>query len=220
MPDWLSRTLPLNSSDYRRLVTNRPLYFLNSFGLPHLNSRRNALKVSKYEKSRYTLLSKVIWRSGFLIRKSTDAIKTLNAELTNFARIYQTRNRNERLAFGLSVSQTNMLFMLAESKESTMGPFAKRLGLSLSALTKIVDELENQGLVRRKLNPEDGRGTIIQLTPKGSRFFDNIQSKFLLHLESELSGYSSKEVEQISVSLQKVSTIVSKWQTLIKEKRS
>jgi DNA-binding MarR family transcriptional regulator len=152
-----------------------------------------------------------------LDQKKLSSIDRLNTELTKFARIYQTRNRNERLAYGLSVSQTNALFMLVERGESTVGPLAEKLALSLSALTKIVDELELQGLVRRVCDTEDRRATKLLVTAKGKRTYGDIRSRFVTHLVSKLSDHSTFEIEQMAMTLQKISKVINDWQSIIRE---
>jgi DNA-binding MarR family transcriptional regulator len=150
-------------------------------------------------------------------KKKLSPIDSLNAELTNFARIYQTRNRNERLAYGLSVSQTNALFMLVEQGESTVGPLAGKLALSLSALTKIVDELESQSLVRRVSDTDDRRATRLLVTAKGKRTYADIRCRFVTHLVSQLSDQSNSELEQMAITLRKISKVISNWQSSIRE---
>lgn len=150
-------------------------------------------------------------------KKKLSSIDGLNTELTKFARIYQTRNRNERLAYGLSVSQTNALFMLVEQGESTVGPLAAKLALSLSALTKIIDELESQGLVRRLSDTEDRRATKLLVTTKGKRTYEDIRSRFVTHLVSKLSGQSTAEIEQMAITLRKIAKVINDWQSIIRE---
>ena len=43
----------------------------------------------------------------------------------------------------------------------------ERLMVHPTGITKLVDKLEQQGLVRRVANPDDGRGTLAEITPEG-----------------------------------------------------
>jgi DNA-binding MarR family transcriptional regulator len=49
---------------------------------------------------------------------------------------------------------------------------AERAGLTRQAITMIVDELEEAGVVRREPDPEDGRAKRIVYTEAGLRSFD------------------------------------------------
>lgn len=45
---------------------------------------------------------------------------------------------------------------------------AAELGVSKQAVQQLVDELEQEGIVERVANPEDARGKLVMLTPKGA----------------------------------------------------
>ena len=49
---------------------------------------------------------------------------------------------------------------------------AERAGLTRQAITQIVDELEEAGVVRREPDPEDGRAKRVVYTAAGRRGFD------------------------------------------------
>lgn len=50
-----------------------------------------------------------------------------------------------------------------------MHELARAVVLSRSGLTRLVDRLENEGLLRREPDPEDGRGSFAVLTDEGDR---------------------------------------------------
>ena len=54
---------------------------------------------------------------------------------------------------------------------------AERAGLTRQAITMIVDELEQAGVVRREPDPEDGRAKRIVYTEAGLRSFDESRSR-------------------------------------------
>lgn len=49
------------------------------------------------------------------------------------------------------------------------GELARSADLSSGAMTNRLDQLEAAGLVKRNRDPNDGRGVLVQLTPKGLR---------------------------------------------------
>ena len=62
-----------------------------------------------------------------------------------------------------------MLRLLSFTKKGSL-PITKvgeRLMVHPTGITKLVDKLEQHGLVRRIANPDDRRGTLAQITPKG-----------------------------------------------------
>jgi len=47
---------------------------------------------------------------------------------------------------------------------TSLGP---RMGMESTSLSRTLKTMENQGLIRREPNPEDGRGVLIRLTKEG-----------------------------------------------------
>ena len=52
-----------------------------------------------------------------------------------------------------------------------MKKLAEQMHLTISTITRIVDQLEGKKLVKRKQLPEDSRVRMIKLTPKGEKIF-------------------------------------------------
>jgi DNA-binding MarR family transcriptional regulator len=63
----------------------------------------------------------------------------------------------------------DVLLQLAEAPERKlrMAELADRVLLSRSGLTRLIDRLQAEGLVRREPSPEDARGTFTVLTGEG-----------------------------------------------------
>jgi DNA-binding MarR family transcriptional regulator len=60
--------------------------------------------------------------------------------------------------------------------------FTSALMLTSSGTTKRLDRLEQAGLIARDPDPQDRRGTLITLTPRGRRLIDSVTEA---HLENE-----------------------------------
>ena len=70
---------------------------------------------------------------------------------------------------GLSFARWELLMLLSFSKRGSlpMTKVADRLMVHPTGVSKLVDKLEHQGLVRREPHPEDRRTTLATLLPKG-----------------------------------------------------
>lgn len=66
-------------------------------------------------------------------------------------------------AGGLTAPQVALLAELAAADGPSLGGLSRRLGLSHSTASGIVDRLERRGLVRRRPDPRDGRVTSVAL---------------------------------------------------------
>lgn len=71
---------------------------------------------------------------------------------------------------GLPIGFYDVLVQLTEAERGLrMSELARRVLLSKSGLTRLVDRMVGQGLVRRRPSPEDGRGFYVVATSLGRR---------------------------------------------------
>ena len=78
------------------------------------------------------------------------------------------RRREVSEAVGLSFARTRAVRRVA-AKPMSMGELAALLGIDRPNATVLVDELEEQGLVRRRPHPTDRRAKLVEATPKGKQ---------------------------------------------------
>ena len=85
--------------------------------------------------------------------------------------ITATLSRELEEARGLPLVQYDVLVQLSEAPEGRlrMQQLADRVLFSRSGLTRLVDRMADQGLVRRERCADDRRGTFAALTPAGRR---------------------------------------------------
>ena len=82
-------------------------------------------------------------------------------------RRYQFRDWNQICCYGLSISQSHILDVLAEEGDLTMQRLAKRMFKSVSTMTRVVGQLVKRGYVKRRQDVEDRRSVWISITPQG-----------------------------------------------------
>jgi DNA-binding MarR family transcriptional regulator len=96
---------------------------------------------------------------------------------------------------GLSVSAYEVLMFLgdAEGGRLRMADIADRVLLSRSGLTRLVDRMERDGLLRRERCEDDARGYNALISDKGRELFgqarrthlDGVRERFLSHLSPD-----------------------------------
>jgi len=71
--------------------------------------------------------------------------------------------------YGLTFARYEALVLLAFSRQGALPlrVIGERLMVHPTSVTNTVDRLERDGLVRRRPNPRDGRGTLAEITPSG-----------------------------------------------------
>ena len=74
----------------------------------------------------------------------------------------------------LSYARLKLLGMLHVKGPMIMSELGARLDVSARNITKLVDGLENEGLVRRIAHCTDRRATVIETTPEGSKVGEQV----------------------------------------------
>jgi DNA-binding MarR family transcriptional regulator len=96
------------------------------------------------------------------------------AFLTAHTRMVSAVSRDLEAACGISLVWFDVLFQLSVAPDCRrrMHELARALLLSKSGLTRLVDRLEEAGLVARAAVPGDRRSLYVELTPAGCRLQD------------------------------------------------
>jgi DNA-binding MarR family transcriptional regulator len=102
---------------------------------------------------------------------------------------------NELLAEGFAAegfpqvrpSYGSVLIPLFEEDGLRMGEIARRSRLTKQTITTLVRLCERDGLVARGPDPEDGRATIISLTPQARRF-EPVAERVLAKLDDKVAA--------------------------------
>ena len=77
------------------------------------------------------------------------------------------KNEFKKQGIDLSPGQMAILMALKRDRETTMGTLSRTIEVDNAAATRLVDKLEKQGLVERRLNRSDRRQMLIAITGEG-----------------------------------------------------
>ena len=111
------------------------------------------------------------------------------------ARLVRALDEELREAHGMPLGTFDVLIQLSRAPDSRlrMRDLADAIVLSRSGLTRLVDRLVRDGLVRREKCGDDARGAWAVLTPKGRRaleeatptHLDGVRRRFLSGLDED-----------------------------------
>ena len=104
--------------------------------------------------------------------------------------------------YGLTFARYEALVLLSFSRAGSlpMRLIGERLMVHPTSATNIVDRLEQQGLVVRRPNPADGRGTLAEITQAGRDLVARATAD-LMAAEFGMAGYAAGDLEGISAML-------------------
>ena len=107
----------------------------------------------------------------------------------------------------LSTQSFDVLIRLARSpgSELRMSELATQTSLTPSGLTRSVDRLQDQGLVARRVCPEDRRGSFAVLTPTGQALMDRAIPEHIAHVDEVLTNlFTPGEEETLAALLRRL----------------
>lgn len=108
---------------------------------------------------------------------------------------------------GLTPPQFDVLCTLGNTSGMFMHQLAERTLVTKGTLTGIIDRLEQKGLVRREVPPENRRCFLIVLTPEGDRVFQEVFPAHISYLKERFDQLDAAELEQIESALQRLRQI-------------
>lgn len=80
----------------------------------------------------------------------------------------------------------------------------REMMLTSGAMTNRIDRLEASGLVTRRPDPDDRRGTLVRLTAKGKAVIDSAATKHVANETRLLSALTAREQQQLTDVLRKL----------------
>jgi DNA-binding MarR family transcriptional regulator len=100
--------------------------------------------------------------------------------------------------YGLTFARYEALVLLTFSKagELPMSKIGERLMVHPTSVTNTVDRLVSAGLVAKRPNPNDGRGTLASITDKGREVCD-AATQDLVAMDFGLGVYDAEECGEI-----------------------
>lgn len=110
---------------------------------------------------------------------------------------------------GVTVHRWRVLMVLMNDDGQTMTELVRLTLIAQSALSRVVDQMERDGLVTRRTAPHDNRVVEVHLTSHGRDMYCKIAPNAQRHATEILAGLDAKEQEQLFKLLRRVLDTVS-----------
>lgn len=112
------------------------------------------------------------------------------------------RARKDDVSFGLSASRLSALSVLVFGGPQRLTSLAEIEQVRPPTMTRMVQAMERDGLVRVSVDPKDRRARQIQATTKGRRLLERARRARVAHLEELLRTATTDERRSIEQTLQ------------------
>lgn len=114
--------------------------------------------------------------------------------------VYLNRHLEE---FNINSSQLHFLFEISHQKEINQENIASRCNINKGAVARSIKKLEDNGLVKRRIDDNNRRQNIISLTPKGEEILKKAIAK-LDKWESYVFEDNIIDKEMMQISLKEI----------------
>jgi DNA-binding MarR family transcriptional regulator len=105
---------------------------------------------------------------------------------------------------GISQARLQLLTTLAQQSEISHAALQQRLAVDGATITRLVKQFEAEGIVSRRLDPQDNRYTLVTLTPAGRQIVAGLKETHATFQLILLEGISREELEVTLRTLQRL----------------
>ncbi|MFY0483038.1 MarR family winged helix-turn-helix transcriptional regulator [Flavobacterium sp. PLA-1-15] len=107
-----------------------------------------------------------------------------------------SRMYNEEASkYGGTMATGFVLLSIDKDKGTPSTALGPKMGMEATSLTRTLKSMEEKGLIKRKKNPDDGRGVLIYLTKFGKEMRDQSKSTVLKFNEIVRQNISDEKLE-------------------------
>lgn len=125
--------------------------------------------------------------------------------LISYAQKMSHRGLTERLKnHGVTVAQWVVLVVLWEIDGLTQKELSERVSVETPTLSRTIDRMERDGLVKRDRNVRDRRQVHVNLTEHGAALWRELVPEAEANLEQALKGFSPQDETQLCALLKRV----------------
>ncbi|WP_294344414.1 MarR family transcriptional regulator [uncultured Clostridium sp.] len=107
-------------------------------------------------------------------------------------------------------SHMKVIFYLKGHDSASLSEIAKKLSISKSNMTPIIDKLVNEDFVTRYEDPNDRRVLRVKLSEKSISLLEGIKNCIIEQFASKLSTLNEEDLSELSSSADNVRNILSK----------
>jgi DNA-binding MarR family transcriptional regulator len=139
-----------------------------------------------------------------------DVLGAIETQVALLMRIGETTRRSTggRAHRALDRAAYIILRRLQSDGPLNVSALADALMLDGSTVTRQLTTLEKDGLIERRRDPADGRGTVVEATPKGLTQVEAVREARRILYGQALSDYTPAEQEELASTLERFTAVL------------
>jgi DNA-binding MarR family transcriptional regulator len=133
---------------------------------------------------------------------NTNNIQQLRELVKTLVRNLGILEKSEASCCGITLGQCHAIVEIGSRKTISLNELAEVLNLDNSTMSRTVNNLVNQNLAEREIDPNDRRYVKIKLTKEGESSFQSIEESMTQYFETVLTSIADEKRDQVIESLQ------------------
>jgi DNA-binding MarR family transcriptional regulator/GNAT superfamily N-acetyltransferase len=109
-----------------------------------------------------------------------------------------------------SLTESRILFELAQGENRTASDLTRELGLDAGYMSRLLTNLEGQGLIEKVRSERDGRQRLLHLTAKGEEAFHFIDARSREEVADMLNELTEEEQQRLLSAMDTIQTVLTK----------
>lgn len=105
---------------------------------------------------------------------------------------------------GMSQARLQLLTFLSRQSEISHAALQQQLMLDGATITRLVKQFEAEGVVKRRLDPQDNRYTLVSLTPSGQQIVSGLRETHSAFQTRLLDGITREDQEVVLHALERL----------------
>jgi DNA-binding MarR family transcriptional regulator len=102
------------------------------------------------------------------------------------------------------MGQLPVLLALADGAARSQKEIVERAGVKQPTMAEMLKRMEREGMIRRAPDPDDGRGSLISLSPSVLRRIPEARDQLMRGEHDAVTGLTARETETLIALLQRV----------------
>jgi DNA-binding MarR family transcriptional regulator/GNAT superfamily N-acetyltransferase len=108
-----------------------------------------------------------------------------------------------------SLTESRIMYEIANRDHAIAADLSKELGLDPGYLSRILDRLEQQGLIHKVQSPSDGRQRLLRLTPEGEKVFSLLDRRSREEITEMLNTLSEQDQNRLVQAMNTIEQLLS-----------